>query len=391
MNLTSVICDYNPFHMGHAYQLSEMKKEKAVVAVMSGSFTQRGTPAVLSKYERASIAVLCGADLVLELPFPFSSARADIFGAAGVKILSSLGCVEEICFGSETGDIALLLEAEARLSSRAFQNALAKTLSENRNISHRAAMTAVYRSLYGADSALTGSNDILALSYLAALREQKSPLKPTTVKRIGEAYNGEGGGFSSATSIREMLKRHDLEAVKRAVPQKCAEILIKSAKNGEICDEERLFSLFALLARTREDLLLEIPDIPSELAFRMIKSAKIAKNTEEFLSLAETKLYSRSRIRRGMLYAAIGVKKEDFDKVLYTTVLAANQTGREILSRIRKTAQIPIITKPADAVNFGEDVSRAFALSARADSVWELLLPAPHSGERMMREHPRML
>ena len=391
MKLTSVICEYNPFHMGHAYQLSEMKKHGAVVAIMSGSFTQRGTPAVLSKYERAKTAVLCGADLVLELPFPFSSARADLFGAAGVKILSSLGCVDEICFGSETGTIEPLIEAEARLSSSAFQNALEKTLSENRNISHRSAMTAVYRSLYGADSALTGSNDILALSYLAALREQKSTIKPTTVKRIGETYNGEGEGFSSATSIREMLKRHDLEAVKRAVPQKCAEILIKSVKNGEICDEERLFSLFALLARTREDLLLEIPDIPSELAFRMIKSAKIAKNTEEFLSLAETKLYSRSRIRRGMLYAVIGVKKEDFDKVLYTTVLAANQTGREILSRIRKTAQIPIITKPADAVNFGEDVSRAFALSARADSVWELLLPAPHSGERMMREHPRML
>ena len=391
MKLTSVICEYNPFHMGHAYQLSEMKKHGAVVAVMSGSFTQRGTPAILSKYERAKTAVLCGADLVLELPFPFSSARADLFGAAGVKILSSLGCVDEICFGSETGTIEPLIEAEARLSSSAFQNALEKILSENRNISHRAAMTAAYRSLYGVDSALTGSNDILALSYLAALREQKSTIKPTTVKRIGETYNGEGEGFSSATSIREMLKHHDLEAVKRAVPQTCAEILIKSAENGEICDEDRLFSLFALLARTREDLLLEIPDIPSELAFRMIKSAKIAKNTEEFLSLAETKLYSRSRIRRGMLYAVIGVKKEDFDKVLYTTVLAANQTGREILSRIRKTAQIPIITKPADAVNFGEDVSRAFALSARADSVWELLLPAPHSGERMMREHPRML
>lgn len=391
MKLTSVICEYNPFHMGHAYQLSEMKKHGAVVAVMSGSFTQRGTPAVLSKYERAKTAVLCGADLVLELPFPFSSARADLFGAAGVKILSSLGCVDEICFGSETGTIEPLIEAEARLSSSTFQNALEKILSENRNISHRSAMTAAYRSLYGADSALTGSNDILSLSYLAALREQKSTIKPTTVKRIGETYNGEGEGFSSATSIREMLKHHDLEAVKRAVPQTCAEILIKSAENGEICDEDRLFSLFALLARTREDLLLEIPDIPSELAFRMIKSAKIAKNTEEFLSLAETKLYSRSRIRRGMLYAVIGVKKEDFDKVLYTTVLAANQTGREILSRIRKTAQIPIITKPADAVNFGEEVSRAFSLSARADSVWELLLPAPHSGERMMREHPRML
>ena len=205
MKLTSVICEYNPFHMGHAYQLSEMKKHGAVVAIMSGSFTQRGTPAILSKYERAKTAVLCGADLVLELPFPFSSARADLFGAAGVKILSSLGCVDEICFGSETGTIEPLIEAEARLSSSAFQNALEKTLSENRNISHRAAMTAAYRSLYGVDSALTGSNDILALSYLAALREQKSPLKPTTVKRIGEAYNGEGEGVSSASSIREML------------------------------------------------------------------------------------------------------------------------------------------------------------------------------------------
>ncbi len=391
MKLTSVICEYNPFHMGHAYQLSEMKKCGAVVAVMSGSFTQRGTPAVLSKYERAKIAVLCGADLVLELPFPFSSARADIFGAAGVKILSSLGCVDEICFGSETGDITHLIEAEARFSSSAFQNALAKTLSENRNISHRAAMSAVYQTLYGADSALTGSNDILALSYLSALREQKSAITPTTVKRIGETYNGEGEGFSSATSIREMLKNGDFETIKTAVPPESAKILIKSAKNGEICDENRLFSHFALLARTREEFLREIPDIPAELAFRMIKSAKTAKNTEEFLSFAQTKLYSRSRIRRGMLYATVGVKKEDFDKVLYTTVLAANKTGREILSHIRKTAQIPIITKPADAANFGEDVSRAFSLSARADSVWELLLPSPHSGERMMREHPRML
>ena len=100
MKITSVICEYNPFHLGHAYQLSEMKKREnaAVIAVMSGSFTQRGTPAILSKYERAKTALLCGADLVLELPFPFSSARADIFGASGVKILSSLGCVDEICF-----------------------------------------------------------------------------------------------------------------------------------------------------------------------------------------------------------------------------------------------------------------------------------------------------
>ncbi len=391
MKITSVICEYNPFHMGHAHQLSEMKTRGAIIAVMSGSFTQRGSAAVISKYERAKNAVLCGADLVLELPFPFSAARADIFGAAGVSILSDLGCVDELCFGSETGELTPLMTADKRLSSTEFQTALAEKLSQNRALSHRAAMSEVYAALYGKEEVLTGSNDILALSYLAALREKKSDISPVALRRIGESYNGEGAGFASATSIRKMLRKDDFDAVKAAVPPETADILADSLEKGEIADEEKLYSLFASLARTRESIINTIPDIPTELAARMIKAAKYAKNAEEFLALSETKLYSRSRIQRGMLYAVLGVKNEDFASVPYTTVLAANAKGREILSHIRKTAKISIITKPADAANFGEAVSRAFSLSAKADSIWELLLPSPHSGERMMREHPRML
>ena len=393
MKITSVICEYNPFHLGHAYQLSEMKKREnaAVIAVMSGSFTQRGTPAILSKYERAKTALLCGADLVLELPFPFSSARADIFGASGVKILSSLGCVDEICFGSETGDIHALLQTDARISSEEYTHALSLKLEQSRSLSHHAAMSEVYTELYGKDESLSGSNDLLALSYLAALRKENSTITPHAVQRIGETYNGKGTGLSSATSIRHMLREGDFEKIERSVPKATLESIQKAVTSGEIADEEKLYSLFALLARTREGSLRHIPDIPDELIYRMIKSAKTAKNTEEFLSLAKTKLYSPSRIRRGMLYAIMNVKNEDFESVPYTTVLAANETGRAILSRIRKTSDIPIITKPADAVRFGEKVAAAFSLSAKADSIWELLLTTPASGERMMREHPRML
>ena len=393
MKITSVICEYNPFHLGHAYQLSEMKKREnaAVIAVMSGSFTQRGTPAILSKYERAKTALLCGADLVLELPFPFSSARADIFGASGVKILSSLGCVDEICFGSETGDIHALLQTDARISSEEYTHALSLKLEQSRSLSHHAAMSEVYTELYGKDESLSGSNDLLALSYLAALRKENSTITPHAVQRIGETYNGKGTGLSSATSIRHMLREGDFEKIERSVPKATLESIQKAVTSGEIADEEKLYSLFALLARTREGSLRHIPDIPDELIYRMIKSAKTAKNTEEFLSLAKTKLYSPSRIRRGMLYAIMNVKNEDFESVPYTTVLAANETGRAILSRIRKTSDIPIITKPADAVRFGEKVAAAFSLSAKADSIWELLLTTPASGDRMMREHPRML
>ena len=151
MKICAVICEYNPFHFGHAYQISEMKKRGAVIAVMSGNFTQRGDAAVLSKYERAEIAVRYGADLVLELPFPYSSASAEIFGGAGVRIAHALGCVDELCFGSETGEIAPLLTLSDRLQSEGFRKALSVYLEKNRSQSYRSAVGKAYREFYGED------------------------------------------------------------------------------------------------------------------------------------------------------------------------------------------------------------------------------------------------
>ncbi len=392
MKICAVICEYNPFHFGHAYQLSEMKKRGAVVAVMSGSFTQRGDAAVLSKYDRAEIAVRCGADLVLELPFPYSSAPAEIFGDAGVRITHLLGCVDELCFGSETGDISALLALSERLESENFKEALKSALASDRALSYRAAVSKVYRGFYSEDFPSDGSNDILSLSYLSAIRALRSDITPVALLRKGEHYNGGGEGFASATTIRRLIRSEDWDSVFRLAPKETAQRLASASKEGGLADSDKLFPLFAAIVRTRtQETISEMYDIPNDLAARLWKYGREAGNMEEFLSLAVSKNDSPSRVRRAMLTVLMDVKKSDVGEVPYTTVLAANETGREILSKLRKTASIPIVTKPADAKHFGEAVARAAMLSANADAVWELLCDTPRAGNAMMKEKPRML
>ena len=392
MKICAVICEYNPFHFGHAYQLSELKQKGAVVAVMSGSFTQRGDAAVLSKYERAEIAVRSGADLVLELPFPYSSAPAEIFGRAGVRIADALGCVDMLCFGSETGNTEALLSLSDRLRSETFQSALSDYLQKNKKCAYRTSVAEVYRLCYGEIFPQSGSNDILSLSYLSALRELNSDILPMALMRKGENYNGGGGGFASATTIRSHIVKRDWDFIFHNTPEITATMLADAAEKGRLTDPEKLFPLFAFLVRTRGETVFEdVYDISDELAARLYQAAVKARSAEEFLTLAISRNDSPSRVRRAVLSTLMNVKNEDVGDVAYTSVLAANETGRKILSAIRKKSEIPIITKPADAKQYGESVAKAAKLCAGADSVWELLCDFPREGNAMMKEKPRML
>lgn len=390
MKTSAVICEYNPFHRGHEYQLSEMKKRGSVIAIMSGSFTQRGDAAVLSKYERAEIAVRCGADLVLELPFPYSSASAEIFGKAGVAIADSLGCVSELCFGSESGNTETLLKISQRTASPEFRASLDAYLAQNHAHTYRTSVSKIYQAFYGEEMPM-GSNDILALSYLTALADRKSPMIPTTIRRIGESYNGAGEGFASASTIRSHIKNNNHEEISRLTPQVTAQALCKASENGRLADTGKLFPLFAAIARTRGiAAFTDIYDIPADLSARLCQYSVSARNTEELLSRCASKTYSPSRIRRAMLMTLLNVKKDEFSEVSYTTLLAANENGRKILSDIRKTSNIPIITKPADHEKYGEQIKKAFSLASRADRIWELLCENARDGGAMMREKPRM-
>lgn len=399
MKIGAVICECNPFHFGHAYLLDKMKRQTdAVVAVMSGSFTQRGEAAVLSKYERARLLVLGGADLVLELPFPFCSSSAGIFASGGVDVIDRLGCVRELWFGSETGDTEKILLAAKRMHSEEFQNAFSEALSRGYSSSHRRVRTEVYRETFGEDAIFHGSNDILAAEYASRLIERGSGIIPVAVRRKGEAFNGGGGSggggdrFVAASTIRRMMLEGNEEYLAENIPPLVFDALMQEKKRGKLADGRRLYPMITAALRSHgEKLLSEAPDMTEELADRILSAALSSHGGEEIVDFAATKLYSASRIRRALLAAFLGVRKEDTMSVPYTTVLAANGAGRGILSSIRKSASIPVITKPADYRQYGPEVRRAFELSARADSVWELLCDVPRDGTAMLREKPVMV
>lgn len=390
MKTAAVICEYNPFHLGHAHQLREMQKHGAVVCIMSGSFTQRGSAAVLSKYERAHLAVANGADLVLELPFPFSASSGEIFARGGVSVAAALGAVDTLCFGSETADTKAILTAVSRTESEGFRTALSAYLAEKKNAAYRAAFAEVYRKLYGENAVFSGSNDILGFLYVQALQKCGSSIVPMALLRVGEDYNGGGAGFSSATSIRKMIAEKDVEGLKNAVPASVFSSITEAVEKGSIADPERFFPLFAASARAGLLDERDVFDVPRELACRILSAAVAARSMEELLTLVRTKNFSDSRIRRAMLTMFFGITASDVEAVRFTTVLAANDRGRDILSRVRKTAMLPILTKPADGKYLPDDARRTFALACRADSVWEMLCDVPREGGAMLREHPRM-
>ena len=391
MKTAAVICEYNPFHLGHAHQLREMKAKGSVVCIMSGSFTQRGSAAVLSKYERARLAVENGADLVLELPFPFCAAGGEFFARGGVAVAEGLSAVDTLCFGSESGDTEALLAAVKNTESAAFREALAAHLSAKKNASYRTAFGEVYRALYGEDAVFSGSNDILGFLYVQAIQRSGSAITPQALLRIGEDYNGEGAGFPSATSIRRMICAGEKENLKKSVPSSVFDALTEAMAAGRIANHENFFPIFASAARAGLLSGENVFDAPPELTDRILSAAKTARNMDELIALSKTKNFSDSRIRRAMLMMFFGVRDADAQDVRYTTVLAANERGREILSCARKTASLPILTKPADGKYLPPEARRAFELTARADSVWELLCETPREGGAMLRERPRMV
>lgn len=336
----AIITEYNPFHMGHEYQLSELRKafpDACITAIMGGTFSQRGEPYITTPYIRAKVAVRCGADLVVELPFPFSCAPAKIFARAGVEIAAKIGA-DILAFGSECGDIEYLKRMNMRLDSEEFEAAVDKAYTASE--SKMRVFSEVYKELYGEELS-ESPNDILALEYLEAL--ENYPIEPYTVKRIGDFFSGEGG-FASATSIRHDFKDNGISALSDKVPKAAEDIYNKAFEKGLFGpDFEKLSSA----------VVMKFQNIENVTAFsgggllnHIRNAARHAKSIEDICKAVSTKRYTRGHISRCMLYYLLNVTREDLDSpVYYTKLLAANDRGRKIL---RLKHDIEIITKPSD-------------------------------------------
>ena len=387
MKITGIICEYDPFHNGHAYLLRQARANSdVVVCVMSGNFTQRGSMAMADKYTRAEAALRGGADLVLELPYPFCSASAEYFASAGVDILSSIGA-ERICFGSERGDVQELMRVAELANFEAFEEPdEAKGTADG----YFAALDKAYAKKYGYSLPL-GPNDILAVEYCKAILRGWHDIAPIAVTRIGDGFHAAQAGdtpFASATALRSHIREKGTEGLDFYMPDASVSILRAAMERGdapvEMTNIESAVLAFFRLADPAA--LRDIAELGNGLEHRLCEAARQARSLEEFLSLSATKKYTAARIRRAVLYAMTGVRREDIRvRPKYTTLLAANGRGCGLLSALRKQKEgIPVIAKPADAKAMDE---RQYALSLAADSLFTLAMPKPREAGAFIRKN----
>ncbi len=401
MRTAGIICEYNPFHNGHKHQIDTLHGMgyDCIVCVMSGNYTQRGELAIFDKYTRARSAVLGGADLVLELPFPFSSLSAEGFAAAGVHILASLG-VDTVCFGSESGDIKLLENAANAVISHEFPEIY--SLIVKSGLGSASAYFEALKQVSGQDASLL-SNDILGISYIAAIKRQNYKINALTIKREGAAYNEtrlENGVVPSASAIRKAIYDGGAELrelLNSHVPTDSVATLecARDAYFGPVfrdCIKDNILSFFKLM--TANELTARaisrsmggdhIAEDGCGICERLCRAASESDTYDEFLSLSRTSKYTDARIDRVILFSLLGVSdKMSHSLPEYTTLLAANNTGRDFLSKFRKLNKFSVITKPADAPG-----SVQKKLSETADSFYTAAMPLRIDSNFFIKSHP---
>lgn len=388
-----VICEYNPFHSGHKYQIDCIKEGGAgcIIGIMSGNFTQRGEPAIISKYERAKAAVLCGVDIVVELPFPFCCSYAEAFARGGVCVASRLLC-DELNFGSECGSID-------KLSHFADISASSEFTERLEGLDNRSRSTSYYQLLEdvcGGNERIA-PNDILAVNYISAIKELNVPILPVTIKRAGDGYNDErilSEEFPSALSIRNLLNTG--ADVSKYMPREAWEVLeANSDKTASFSRLERvILSHFRLAPASLHE---GIADMPQGLPERIRQCALRSSGADEMISMLNDVSLTRARIRRILLFCLCGVKKEDLDchSVSYVNLLAANANGRQYLSKHRKELNGFVVTKPADAARASDILQNArkrqFELCMASDSLYSLSTEKVSSSVDMVKKSPYML
>ncbi len=401
MKIAGIVCEYNPFHNGHKYQIDTLRKSGAecIICVMSGNYVQRGEPALLDKYTRAEMAINCGADIVLELPFPYGSLSAEQFARAGVYILDAAG-VDTISFGSECGDINKLTHAARVISSAEFGerfSSLQKTVNGTTS-----AFFEAYEQVSG-EKADFKSNDLLGISYIRAINEFESQMQPFVIKRIGGGYTDTAvdGSLPSAMAIRKLVSGGELDSntLEKIMPSKAAKALITSFENNISPVTESLIfpyiqSFFRLHSpeeiKSRAISLCggdSILDDGDGICNRICASAMQSDSAENFYTSVFSSRYTDTRIKRVILYSLFGVS-DIFRSSLpeYTTLLGASRRGCEYLSSIRKTAKINIVTKPSDAPE-----CVLTQLSRRADSLYTLLMPKTQKSDFFIKKSPYII
>ena len=379
MKAVGIVCEYNPFHRGHLWQLQASREaageNAALVCALSGDFVQRGEAAVYSKFARAEAACRCGADLVLELPLPWCLASAERFARGAVGMLGALG-VDFLSFGSETGELAPILKLAELVSEPTFVDSVKRRMTEEPNLSFAAAREREAETILGSTASLLAQpNNILAVEYLKAIRELGLPMQPIAVLRQGSGHDkwAEGTEFRSASEIRERLAAG--ENIEGDVPAPALAVYARERDAGREQIQSRALET-AMLARLlvlNEADFESLPDAADGLGRRLYRAVREQGDLPGIWEAACSKRYPLARLRRLCLCACLGVKAGMAEGLPpYARVLAVNERGRALLRERSGESAIPILTRPGAVRELPEACAALFTLGAQAHDFYSL-------------------
>ncbi len=386
-----VVAEFNPFHNGHKYLVESLKKNESdtVTAVMSESFVQRGECACLSPYERTKTALLNGVDLVLSLPVQYATASAEIFGNAGVTVLASSGVIDCLGFGAETDDANCLEECAHALLKESLKPFLDKRLSEGNSFPKARQLALSDMCESELSSVIETPNNILAVEYIKSILKNDFDLKVYPVKRLGVSHDSQEiiDNVCSASAVRELLKNGgDCNAL---LPTDTSSVLKENIKNGKApADFKKLENalIYKLRTLTLQDIKT-LPDVSEGLEYRIFEAVKTSVTLDEILEKIKTKRYTHSRLRRILLCALLGIKKDDLlIPVPYIRVLGFNEKGALLLKNMKNKATLPIVTKSSQIENLSEDAKRTFSLECISRDIFSLSLPIPDECGKVMTD-----
>ncbi|MBQ7827635.1 MAG: nucleotidyltransferase family protein [Clostridia bacterium] len=363
--MTCIICELNPLHNGHKFLIDEAAKHGPVVLVMSGNFTQRGSAAVFDKYTRSEAAVRAGADLVLELPFPWCSAGAADFARAGVAVAKAIGA-QSLMFGSGSGNGELLQKAGIAFAEGDFDSAFETAARQDPAEGAAKLRQQILGELFSPAEAesLANPNDILGIEYYR-YAHLAGGISCTPVKRT------EGGCVTSATAIRSMIADGGIAYAAKYIPDEAMPVFESACPTRETA----LYDMARLLLRMDACNIENAAECEGGLGFRLRKMAGKSADGADLLRLCATKKYTDARIRRALLYSVLGITRDRVRETpLYTTVLGIGESGGAILRQIKKSGGIEVLTKAADYDKLSPAARVQFETAAKADRLYTMLM-----------------
>lgn len=385
MNVLAVVAEYNPMHNGHVYQINEAReKAKAdfVITCMGGNFTQRGNTSIVSKFEKAKMALLNGSDMVIELPTIYSISSSENFAYGAIKILKELNFVTHISFGIEESNlekldkVARLLEDEPAQYSKILKEQLKLGLSFPEA---RAKAISKFLNDGNFEEILKGSNNILAIEYLKQIKKQRANFIPIGIKRNKVSYNSTNviENYASSSAIRNLIYKKQFSLIKNVMPKLAYDILISNINNGSFNIDLNNYSkiiIYKLRTMTLKQIA-NLPDVTEGLENLIEEAAGKTNSLTELISLIKSKRYTQTRIQRILLYVLLDITKRDMEMSKkaspYIRVLGCKKKGQDLLKFVPQNKLITSVKK-YESKNLNLNTKRLLEIDKLATDIYTI-------------------